>query len=113
MTRGNLAAGLAGTGVALAALAVVQGIFFALSGAYMLLVAPLIGLLIALGIYGSLHALCTTGAARERFEAFGQVFLLAALAVLGISFGGYPLLLPAALLAVATVLTPRPAPAAI
>jgi len=109
MTRGQLAAVMAGGGVLLVGLTVVLGAVFAATGAYLLIVAPLIGLLVAWEVYRALHRLCSTGSRRAEATAFAGILLLVALAILGVSFGGFPLLLPAILLSLAAALTPRPA----
>jgi len=109
MIRGRIAAGVAATAVGLAALAVVQAAVFAASGAYLLIVAPLVGLPLALAIYRTLHRLCSTGGRFARAEALAGSLALAAIAIVGISFGGFALLLPAVLLAIAAGLTPSPA----
>jgi hypothetical protein len=110
VTRGKLAAGVAATGVALSALALVQAVVFAASGAYLLVVAPIVGLPIAVSVYRALRTVCTTGSARAGAAAGAGILLLAAIALAGISFGGLPLLFPAMFLAIAAALTPRPAP---
>ena len=106
--RGDVAAGLAGAGVALAALAVVYGAAAATTGAYALVVAPLLGLPIALGVFRALRRVCTTGAAAAEGLALAGILLLGVLAIMGVSFGGFPLLTTAILLALAAALTPRP-----
>lgn len=105
--RGKLAAGIAGSAVVLAGLAVAQSAAFALSGAYLLIAAPLVGLPITVGVYLALHRICTIEDRRAEAVAAVGPLLLAGVAVLGISFGGFSLLVPAMLLAVAAVLTPR------
>ena len=109
MTRGKLAAAAAGAAVLVAALGIVQGALVAATGAYLLILAPLIGLPVALGVYRALHRRCTTGSRRALATAFAGIWLLIAVAILGVSFGGFTLLLPAMLLALAAALTPRPA----
>ena len=109
MTRGKLAAVTAGSGVLLVALAVVHGTILATTGAYLLIVAPLIGLPVAWVVYGALHRVCSTGSKRAEVTAFTGISLLVVLAVLGVSFGGISLLLPAIVLSLAAALTPRPA----
>jgi hypothetical protein len=109
MTRGKLAASAAGAAVLLAALGVVGGALSAATGAYLLILAPLIGLPIALAVYKALHRRCTTGSRRALAAAFAGIWLLIAVAILGVSFGGFSLILPAMLLALAAALTPRPA----
>ncbi len=99
---------MAAVAVALAALAIVQGAVFALSGAYLLVAAPLVGLPLALLVYRALHRVCTTGGRGARLEALAGTLVLTAIAILGMSFGGFPLLLPALLLAVAVAVTPGP-----
>lgn len=109
VNRGKAASITAGAGVVLAALAVVQGAVFAATGAYLLIVAPLVGLPVALAVYRALHRLCSTGSRRAEATALAGIWFLAAVAIIGISFGGFPLALPAMLLALAAALTPRPA----
>ncbi len=99
---------VAAAGVVLAALAVVQAAIFALWGAYLLIVAPLIGLHVAWAVHRALHEVCTTGSLRAETTAAGGILFLGALAIVGISFGGFPLLVPAIFLALAAALTPRP-----
>jgi len=109
MNTGKLAAGMARAGVALVGLTVLQGAAFPASGAYLLIVAPLVGLLIAGWVYWVLHQRCTTGNRFSGFLAAIGIVLLVVIAIFGISFGGVSLLLPAVVLAVAAVLTPRAA----
>jgi hypothetical protein len=109
VNRGTFAAIAAAAGVVLAALAVLLGAVLAATGAYLLIVAPLVGLPLALEIYRALHRLCSTGSRRAEATALAGIWLLVAVAILGISFGGFPLILPAMFLALAATLTPRPA----
>ena len=109
MRRGDVAAGTAAAGVVLAGLAVVQALVFAATGAYLLVVAPLVGLAVTLAVFRALRRVCTTGSRGARAEATAGVLFLGAVAILGISFGGFALLLPALALALAVALTPRPA----
>ena len=109
VNRGKAAAIAAAGGVVLAASTVVLGAVFAATGAYLLLVAPLVGLPVAWEVYRALHRLCTTGSRRAAATALAGIGFLVAVAILGISFGGFPLLGPAMLLALAAALTPRPA----
>lgn len=107
MDRGKLAAALALAGVGLAALALLQAAVFAASGAYLLIVAPLVGLPVAFGTYRALRQVCATGSSRAQGAAAAGILFLVASAIIGISFGGFPLLLPAMFLALAAALTPR------
>jgi hypothetical protein len=109
VARGKIAAGLAATGVALAVLAVLLGVVFAIAGAYLLIVAPVVGLPVAFAVYRALHRRCTTGSTRAAAAASAGILFLGAFAIVGISVGGLPLLLPAVFLAFAAALTPRPA----
>lgn len=108
MLRGRIAAAVAAAGVGLVVLAIVQAAAFAVSGAYLLLAAPVLGLPVALRVYRALHRVCTTRSRSAEVQAVAGILLLIAMAILGISFGGLALLPPAALLAVAAALTPRP-----
>jgi hypothetical protein len=101
MQRGALAAGLATTGVVLAALALAVSAAPALTGAYALVAAPLLGLPLALVVRGALRR-------ADRAQAFLGVVVMVLLALGGISLGGIPLLLPALCLAAALAVTPRP-----
>ena len=107
VVRRKLAAGLAGAGVVLAGLAVVQAAIFAVSGSYLLIVAPLVGLPIAVWVYRSLRQRCTSGDRSGGVVAASGVGVLVGIAIVGISFGGISLLLPAVFLALAVALTPR------
>ena len=107
--RGVLAATVAGSAVLLTALAVVQSAFFAPQGAHLLIVAPAAGLVVAVAVFGALQRFCRSGSGPARGLAIAGIAVLFPLAVLGVSFGGLQLLLPALLLAVAAALTPRPA----
>src|SRR4051812_5420762 len=109
VNRGKFAATAAAAGVVLAALAVVLGAVLAATGAYVLIVAPLVGLPLALEVYRALQRLCSTGSRRAEATAVAGIWSLVAIAILGISFGGFPLVLPAMFLALAAALTPRPA----
>ena len=111
VNRGRLAAIAAAAGVVLAALAVVQAAVFAATGAYLLIAAPLVGLPVALAVYRALHRLCSSGSRRAEATALAGISLLFSVAIMGISFGGIPLLLPAIVLALAAALTPGPASA--
>lgn len=108
VNKGKFAAIAAAAGVVLAVLAVVQGAVFAATGAYLLIVAPLVGLPVALAVYRALHRLCSTGSRRAEATAVAGIWFLVAVAIIGISFGGFPLVLPAMFLALAAALTPRP-----
>jgi hypothetical protein len=108
MTRGKAAAALASFAVGLLGFALAYGAFVAVGGAYLVVVAPASGSAIAVGVWTSLRRLCTTGSRHAERAALGGIILLVATAVLGISFGGALLLLPAAILALAAALTPRP-----
>jgi hypothetical protein len=108
MRRGRFAAGIAATGVGLAGLAVASSLAIALSGPYLLMVAPLLGLPITFGVFKALRRVCTTGSRKAEAQAVAGILALPVLAVFGISFGGFQLLPPAILLAVAAALTPRP-----
>jgi len=110
VNRGKLAALAAATGVGFAALVVGQAAAFAATGAYLVIVAPLAGLPVAVAVYRALHRLCTTGSRRAEVTAFAGIWLLIAVAIIGVSSGGFPLLVPAMFLALAAALTPRPAP---
>jgi len=111
--RGKLAAVTAGAGVGLCALVVIQSLAFAVTGAYLLVVAPLLGLVVAWEVYRALHRVCSTGRRRSQLGAFAGIWLLVALAWFGVSFGGVPLLLPALVLSLALALTPRAAGASL
>jgi hypothetical protein len=108
VNRGKLAAIAAAAGVVLAALAVVQAAVFAATGAYLAIVAPLVGLPVALAVYRALHRLCNTGSRLAEATALAGIWFLVGVAIMGISFGGLPLILPAIVLALAAALTPRP-----
>ncbi|MEA2468622.1 MAG: hypothetical protein QOJ57_2748 [Thermoleophilaceae bacterium] len=108
MTRGKAAAALASLAIGLLILGVAYGIVAAFGGAYLLVVAPAVGAAIALGVWTSLRRVCITGSRRAELTALAGIALLLALAVLGISFGGALLVAPAASLALAAALTPRP-----
>ena len=99
MQRGAVAAGLATTGVVLAAIALGVSAAFALTGAYALVAAPLLGLPLALLVRGALRR-------ADRPRAFAGVVAMILLAIGGISLGGIPLLLPALCLAAALAVTP-------
>ncbi len=106
--RGTLAATLALSAVVLLGLGVVQGIVSAFGGAYLLVVAPLAGLLVAIGVFHALRRVCRTGSRPARELAWAGVVFLLVGAFLGVSFGGFLLIVPAALLAVSAAITPRP-----
>lgn len=106
--RGTLAAVTAGAAVVLLGLAVVQGVVLAFGGAHLLVAAPLVGLLVALAVFGALRRVCRTGSRSARDGAWAGIMALLIGAYFGISFGGFMLLVPAALLAVAAAITPRP-----
>ncbi len=80
----------------------------AFGGAYLLVAAPLAGLLVALAVFGALRRVCRTGSRSARDGAWAGIMALLIGAYFGISFGGFMLLVPAALLAVAAAITPRP-----
>ena len=107
MRRGRLAAGLAGGAVAIAVLIAVWGLTRALDGEWSLLLAPLIGLPIALAVFRTLQLMCRRGGVGFGFAAAGGIALLFVLAIVGPSLGGIPLLVPGVVLAVALVVTPR------
>ncbi len=106
--RGTLAATLAGSAVVLLGLALAQGVVSAFGGAYLLVAAPLTGLLVALVVLGLLRRVCRTGSRSARQLAWTGIVLLVVGAVFGVSFGGSMLLLPVALLTVAAAITPQP-----
>jgi hypothetical protein len=68
-------AGVAATGVALA---VVQAAVFAVGGAYLLIVAPLVGAPVAFAVYRALQRLCTTGSTGAAAAASARILFLAA-----------------------------------
>jgi hypothetical protein len=105
--RGLFAAGLAGGAVVIAGLIAVWGVVRALDGEWSLLLAPLIGLPIALAVFRALQLTCRRGDVGFGIAAAGGIALLFGLAIVGASLGGVPLLAPAVVLAVALVVTPR------
>ena len=111
-TRGIAAATLAGAAVGLVVLALIVLVPVALEGAWGLLLAPLAGLGIAVLVFRSLRRVCSTGDRGARALAALGCLLLAATAVLGVSFGGVRLLLPTLLLILATAVTPGASAAA-
>ena len=108
MARGKAAAALATFAVGFLVVAVAYGVAAAVDGAYLLVVAPAAGVAIAAGVWASLRRVCTTGSERAERSALAGIMVLILLAVLGISFGGASLFVPAASLALAAALTPRP-----
>jgi hypothetical protein len=108
VTRGRAAAAVATFAVGLLVLAVAYGVVAAVSGAYLVVVAPALGLAIAVGVWASLRRLCSGGSRHARLTASAGIALLLVVAVLGISFGGALLVVPAAALILAAGLTPRP-----
>ena len=111
MTRGRAAAALASGAVGLLGLAVLYGVFSAIEGAYLLWVAPIVGMAIGLRVWSALRRVCTTGSRSAELTAVAGIAIMPIVAYFGVSFGGIALLVPAALLAVAAVVTPRPGPA--
>ena len=105
--RYRFAASLASLAVGLLVFALAYGVVVAVGGAYVVVVAPALGSGIAVGVWRSLRRLCTTGSRHAQRAALSGIVLLVAIAILGISFGGAFLLLPAAILALAAALTPR------
>ena len=110
MVRGKAAAALASLAVGLLVLAVAYGVVAAIGGAYQVVAAPTVGVGIAIGVWASLRRVCTTGSRTAQLRALAGIALLLVVAVLGISFGGALLAVPAASLALAAALTPRPRP---
>ena len=108
MTRGRIAAALATSAVALLVLAVASGVVLALQGAYLLLAAPVVGLWMGLGVWAALRRVCTTGSRCAQAIALSGIVLMPVVGILGVSFGGIALLVPAALFALARAVTPRP-----
>ena len=108
MIRGKAAAALASLAIGLLALAVAYGVVAALGGAYAVVVAPTLGMAIAVRVWASLRRVCRTGSRGARITALAGVASLFAVALAGISFGGALVVIPAASLAFAAVLTPRP-----
>jgi hypothetical protein len=108
MTRGRVAAALASLANGLLVLAVAYGVVAALGGAYALVVAPTLGTAIAVCVWASLRRVCQTGSRAAQATALNGIAALFAVAYLGISFGGALVVLPAASLALAAALTPRP-----
>lgn len=108
MTRGRAAAAVASLAVGLLVLAVAYGVVAAAGGAYLVVVAPALGLAIAVGVWASLRRMCTTGRRDAGVRAVAGIVVLLVVAVLGISFGGALLVVPAAALTLAAALTPRP-----
>jgi len=106
--RGRAAAALSTSAVVILAVAVLYRLRAATQGEYLLVVAPAVGMVVGLSVWGALRRLCTTGSRSAEAIAVGGVVVLPVVAIVGISFGGIALLLPAALLAVAGALTPRP-----
>ncbi len=106
--RGTLAASLAGSAVVLVALAVLQAVVSALDGAYLMLAVPVAGLFVALGVFGALRRVCRGGSRSALALAYAGVVVLVVGGFFGVSFGGVQLIVPAALLAVAATITPRP-----
>jgi hypothetical protein len=95
--RGSAAAAVASFAVGLLVLAVAYAVVAAVRGAYLLVVAPAVGLAIAVGVW-SLCRMCTTGSRYAGPTALDGIVLLLVVAVLGISFGGALLVVPAAAL---------------
>lgn len=110
MHRGTAAATLVLVAIGLLALALVQSIAWAYyEGAYLLTPAPLLGLGMAVTVFFALRRVCTTGSRSAEAFVFTCLLLTPIIAYFGVSFGGFQLLVPGVLLAIAAVITPRPA----
>lgn len=107
MTRDRTPGAIASAAVALLVVALGYGVVAAIDGAHLLVVAPAIGMVVGLGVWAALRRVRATGSRAAETALLAGIALMAGLGVLGVSLGGFTILIPTALLTVAYALTPR------